>query len=771
MLRRHSTMAGHALRIAVGLGSMRLSSSSNDSSSSSGGSGGGVAGRRDFNMDLEPNVFSVSQVALREMDSLPDKARPSNAFGRDKQEIPPGANPGTDLNEKGYIAYKGKVPGGQGKDNVDGVYEKPREAAYFARGEGGADEFRELATASKHRSIGDNIKFPEHHTAYGLFEGAAPAVLTGGREAMKYHGMKPNEPKETVRDEDVYNAMFQQPLKEHHPYLDYTNRSGHMKGHLQGLSTFLVDMELRKAKMSLYRCCLKCLPLLKQFYWINLTTEQMRERLKDRFLINRYVRDEDAIRHLIYMGWMEYTDIISLKRPRSAIHKYFSSMESEYDLQKVYAEQEGRAIEDRRLWNGGEQRKEGSWDGYWSWLGRESAKEHERLAGRVPTSWKVGKGFFEKWKPDGTNTWEKNMDYEGWFVNNVDPDLHAARKEWQAFTEQQYTVPKHYMSKNRRAYRRMVFDIESILNDTPEESYAKSREIYFQAMIRDKLPETNRIEAERRVARHDDEFYGLKHHETERIWKQCIREFPNPRMWRTDTFFMRFRHLMRDLELNWSKASIGRAQEKVFNEWVSDTANYAILNSRQFDEIKADKERNPMARTWAEFYLSFDPDRPETRRLPWYHPEFNYDRRWNWDELCMRRKKWAASGEIDARRPFFDSLIHEAQLNIHRDDRPRDEKAVYHKYVSPRIVQLYRSFNRRLDVAMTNQMRAVLAKASGKSEAALSSLSQAELQALLDKTDFSTFRFDVPTFIYPDGVEQPAHNLDGTPATAAAAAA
>ncbi len=194
-----------------------------------------------------------------------------------------------------------------------------------------------------------------------------------------------------------------------------------------------------------------------------------------------------------------------------------------------------------------------------------------------------------------------------------------------------------------------------------------------------------------------------------------------------------------------------------------------MLNSPLFAEVKADKKRNPMAKTWADFYAEFDPDVPETRRLPWYHPEFDYDRRHYWDERCMRMKKWVQSGDIDFKHDFFQKEVAEWEQQVNRPENFRKPESVEYKYTAPRMVQLYRALGKRMDIALANQMKEHMLRGNpalntpAVLDAHGSDDATAKIRAALAKTDFGTFVFDVPTVIYPDGYEQPELAADGRP--------
>lgn len=202
-------------------------------------------------------------------------------------------------------------------------------------------------------------------------------------------------------------------------------------------------------------------------------------------------------------------------------------------------------------------------------------------------------------------------------------------------------------------------------------------------------------------------------------------------------------------------------KEKQFNEWISNDVNYAIYNSPSFSRLRGDKKVNPMSKSWADFYAEFDPDAPESRNLPWYHKEFNYDRRYKWDERCMRMKRWVQSGTIDGKNSFFDSVIAEWEQYVNRPERFRAPDNAERRYGAPRMVQLYRSFNRLMDVALVNQIRQFVQHSNSSLEA----LSGEEVAKVLEEIDFSEFTFSVPVLIYPDGAEQPKLALDGSVAS------
>ena len=611
----------------------------------------------------------------------------------------------------------------------------------------------------------DNIKNPEFDTIFGKFE--MRPTGTGSPADLRYHNVKRTPPGETYLDRDV-RAHW--PVHQgHHPYFDYSNRTGNKEGYAQPMAGGAMNWQTKSAIFALYKAAVRSIPLIKQYYWLNLPIERMQERIKAKFYQNKFVKDPDAIKHLLHCGWMDYQECIAFRKTRGGMMKFFHDSEDQWDMIKTYTDQEGQNMEERRIWQGEEQRKEGPYDGFWSWVGQKSNEEFSKLAGRVPMSWTASKGYFELWKCDGTNYYEKNMDYEGWYIKNVDPDRRQARREIQSWTEAGYQQPKHYAGKNRRAYRRFVKDMEGLLNNNSIDSYLMCREQFFQYSIREMCPESNRIHAEKKLARNDDLVFTTQFDEPDKIFKQAMREFPNPRLWKTDAFYLRLKYLLSPLEYNWAKAPIGVALEKAYNEFISDDVTYTISSSPQFADIKADKKRNPMAKTWADFYTEFDPDVPATRRLPWYHADFNYDRRVKWDERCMRYKKWVQAGDVDFIRPFFDAYIFEWEQLVNRPEIARHVAAVEKKYCAPRMVQLYRSLNRRMDMALISQLRdfmiakqtlvlppnsASFPHGAGGVEATKKALAA---------SNFKDFVFDVPPVIFPDNVEQPALLACGSP--------
>ncbi|KAG8347355.1 putative Complex 1 protein (LYR family) [Trypanosoma vivax] len=655
--------------------------------------------------------------------------------------------------------FSGPIPGATGRDNFPGVYCKKSPSAYFEdRYPRNEDKLpsKQVVERNEPKDRSDNLRAPEYSTSIGKFEQAP--YFTGGPGAMRYNKYV-REPanKEGIDYRDVVPLP---PFEDHHPDFSYASATGKREGNITLLANTVVNWELKAAMMSLYRSCLKGLPMVKHYYWLLTPLPDMKVKIRDRFLQNQHTKDPDAIRHLLHNGWMEYQEVIMFRRTRASVAKFFE-WESQDELTRGYTKEEGKMQEERAFWNGEEQRKEGPYDGHWSWLGKESEKEFSKIAGRIPISWTTSRGYFEKGQADGTNFWEKNLDYEGWYIKNVDPDRQNARRELQGWIESGYNQPKHYASKNRRGYRRLVKDIETMMETPMEDLYTKNREQLFQYLIRETHPESNRINAERILAKQDDDFYSTKFDEYEKCLKQAMREMPNPRLWKTDAFYFRLRYLLSPLEYNWAKVPIGALQEKMFNEWISDNVNYAIFNSKLFAEIKKDKKRNPMSQTWADFYTNYDPDSPETRLLPWYHPEFNYDRRHKWDERCMRMKRWVQGGTIDCKLPFFDSIIAEWEQYINRPERFRAPDNAERRYAAPRMVQLYRSLNRVMDVALVNQIKKKVEEISGRSPNELSSLSIEEINQLLNSVDLRDFKFAVPVIIYPDGMKQQSLGLDG----------
>lgn len=647
--------------------------------------------------------------------------------------------------------YSGPIPGATGVDNKAGLYSEKTPDAYFEKAfpNRNNDLFSKQGDPNEPPSRADNIKYPEFDTAWGKFE-ITPG-FAGGPPSHRYqkYVRKPADTEGVAMKDIIPGAAF----IDHHPDFNYASVTGKKEGNATLHANTWVNWEIRAAKMSLYRACLKSIPLAKHFYWLTIPIDKMKDKIRVRFLQNRHVKDPDAIRHLLHAGWMEYSEVVMTRRTRGSVTKFFGDDENTSELMKKYADEEAKLQEDRKFWGGEEQRKEGPYNGHWSWIGQECELEFERIAGRVPTSWTTSKGYFEKFQADGTNYWEKNLDYEGWFTKNIDPDVKSARLEMQGWTESGYNQPKHYASKNRRGYRRLVKDIETIMNTSVEDMYTKNREMLFQYLIRETRPESNRISAERTLALQDDNFYSTKFEEYEKYMKQAMREMPNPRLWRTDAFYFRLRYLVSALEYNWAKVPIGAAQEKLFNEWISDNTNYGVYTSKQFEEVKKDKTRNPMAKTFADFYAAFDPDVPETRQLPWYHPEFNYDRRYKWDERCMRQKKWVQSGTVDSKNDFFTSIVVEWEQYVNRPERMNEGDSAERRYAAPRMVQLYRALNKLMDVALVNQLVAF---------AKLEGLSAEAAQKKLAATDLSKFSFAVPTIIYPDGFVQPKLGLDGS---------
>lgn len=653
--------------------------------------------------------------------------------------------------------YDGPIENSTGRDNAPGIYKEQPKTTYFEeKYPNRIDELGSHEVIQPHEPTdrSDNIKYPEFNTSLGQFESAP--YFSGGPPAMRYHGYKRDPAdKEAV---DYRDVVPEPPSENHHPDFNYASVTGRREGNSAMMANILINFEFKPAIMSLYRSILKALPMIKHYYWLLVPLPQMKDKIRLRFLQNQHTKDPDAIRHLLHNGWMEFQEAVMFRRSRATIEKFFDS-ESADELMKQYNREEGIMNHEREFWNGEEQRREGPYNGHWSWLGEQCEKEFSKIAGRIPMSWTTSKGYFEKGQADGTNFWEKNLDYEGWYVKNVDPDRQNARREMQGWVESGYNQPKHYASKNRRGYRRMVKDIETLMETSMEDLYTHNREQLFQYLIRETHPESNRISAERTLARQDDDFYSTRFEEYEKYLKQAMREMPNPRLWKTDAFYFRLRYLLAPLEYNWAKVPVGAAQEKLFNEWISDNVNYAIYTSDTFAQIKADKSRNPMAKTWADFYTEFDPDVVETRNLPWYHKDFNYDRRYKWDERCMRMKRWVQSGTIEGKHNFFDSVIAEWEQYVNRPERFRASDSAERRYSAPRMVQLYRSLNRVMDVALASQIRQVLSKFAGSGD--LSKMTVEDAQRRIATTDFKNFKFEVPVIIYPDGAAQPQLNLQG----------
>jgi hypothetical protein len=638
-------------------------------------------------------------------------------------------------------------------------YAVSQERAYFEKGvfaPNPNDRDRRVDPATP-KGTADLVKTYEFETIFGKFE--IRPTGTGHVGTLRYNNYKRIPPKETIPSRTVWGMGPQH--EGHHPYYDYSANSGLRQGYTLGTGQSYLHWDLKVASHSLYRAAVRSLPLMKHYYYLHMSLEKMQQRVRKRFEMNRHVKDPDAVRHLIALGWVDFTECIMFRKTKMGMFKYFYDDENMEDMMAAYAVQEGRATDEKAFWNGEEQRKNGPYDGHWSWIGKKNQEEFERLAGRVPVSWSAGKGYFEVFEADGTNYWEKNLDYEGWFIKNVDPDRRAARLEMQSWVDAGYTAPKHYSSKNRRGYRRLVKDIENVMRSTPHEMYAESREMLFQFWVREWSPESNRVHAEKRLARHDDDVFTTKFDELEKPIKQAMREMPNPRLWRTDAFYLRVRYLQAFYEYNWAKVPIGAAFDKLYNEWVSNDVNYAILSSPQFEAVKKDKARNPMARTWADFYRDYDPDVEATRRLPWYHAAFDYDRRHHWDERCMRMKKWVESGDVDGTLPFFESEVAKYEQHINRFEATKYPGALEYKYSAPRYVQLYRGLAKRMDVALVNQLREFL-MASGALTLTAATTGK-DVAAALDKAKLADFRFVVPTVVFPDNVEQPRLDLDGRP--------
>lgn len=612
----------------------------------------------------------------------------------------------------------------------------------------------------------DKLKDVEYETAWGKYE-TRPGWA--GHPAQTGQWNKEFREKPEMKTKRVWGLS---PASEHdgqhHPLHDYTAKTGERFNYNTQMTQPTLNWDIKLSMHGLYKAALRGLPLVKQFYFLVMPLEQMKKRIRTRFDVNKHVKDPEAIKMLVHHGWMDYTETICFRKTKGATGRMFEENEDGIHLKQHYYEQEKSAIQDRMLWNGGETLgKDGPYDGFWSTTGKYGAEQVEALAGRIPPSFSDSKGYFENWKPDGTNYWEKNMDYEGWMIKNVDPDRAAARKELQAWVEAGYNQPKHYASKNRRSYRRLVKEIDNLMNMSTHVAYAATREQLFQSYVREWCPESNRIYAEKKLARNDDNVFTMKYDEHDEAFKQACREFPNPRLWKTDVFFLRMRKLTAHLEYNWAKAPIGVEFERAYNEWVSNDAHHTVITSPAFARLKTDKKRNPMAKTWADFYTEFDPDVPETRRLPWYHPEFNYDRRYHWDERCMRMKKWVQTGDIDFRNDFFAAQVAEWEQMVNRPETARKAESVEFRYVAPRMVQLYRSLGKRMDMALANQMleyvltQQKLAANSPQLTTHGDANSVSAVNKALAETDFADFKFDPPTVIFPDNYEQPLLAPDG----------
>eukprot|EP00759_Apiculatamorpha_spiralis_P044140 PhF_6_TR41284/c0_g1_i1/m.62447 len=597
------------------------------------------------------------------------------------------------------------------------------------------------------------IKSIEHETPEGNYEVRPPHLRTG--HAIEYAQMMGKHQRDPPpMTEDITAQIPRHPMEDHHPHFDYRNRTGHRDGFLTS-TTEMMDIKL--GKFALYHSCLQSIPIVKHFYMLNLPAAEMKRRIRKQFEKNAHIKDPEAIRMLLYQGWMDYKECATMRKTKGSMFRMFSDRGDFWDAtdKMVIEDEKKRMIE--RAYITGDYSTGGPYDGFWSADGKCLAHYYEMLKGRVPKHITTSKNFFHPFKPDGTQVWERNMDYEGWWVKNVDPDKAAARKELAGWVAQGYIVPKYYSSKNRRMYRRMVKDLQGVLNDPYHESYAKSRDMWFQMFVREDCPEANRLYAEKKLALLDDEILPSKMDLFKPAMNQALREFPNPRMTKTDVFYFRLRQLMVPLEDNWAKAPVGIALEKGLAEWLSDEVNFAISTSQVFQALKSNPVVNPMARTWADFYDKFDPDVPETRKLPWYHAEYDYDRLKNWDEYCMRKKKWVRLGDIDFTRPFFQALVHENEQFVNRADNIRTYGALERRYTSPRLVQLYRNLDKRMDLALANQIRSYANIPANVTKTE-------DVQTYLEKkVSWKDFKFQVPVVIYPFGAEQPELGLDGMP--------
>jgi hypothetical protein len=638
---------------------------------------------------------------------------------------------------------------------------------------GGSDKPRAADPVSpkEPKGISDAVRGgAEYETGFGEFN-MRPG-RSGTIEEAQYEGFHrepPSWPSVGPLEAGNYNPIH----IGHHPDQDYTPTSPLKEGWVTHLSGIHHTSDVKASMHALYRNSIKALPMMKHYYMLTTSLEEMQMNLRLKFEKQAHIRDPETIRHLLVLGWSEFNDMITFRKQRDNVYFFFGAQNKAHlRAQREWHEDKQRLLEDRLLF-------EGHYHGRLGDMHERSAEQRrlfdERL-GRTPPSHVVSKGYFRVRVPDGTHAWERNQDLEGKHGIDVEPDPAIARQELFNEIDLCSFRPIHILQKERKRYRLQVAQIKRWAAGTGTEYYAEHRDAIFNAACKaENSHEMNRVPAEGAVARMDDDVLTRQDGgEAHRINRQLHTEFPHPAQRLSEGYVLRKQQAIGQwFEYNWAKGpSGGAALTAAENAWLSDPVNHAIRHSDAFAAMWKDKARNPMARTWADFYAAFDPDEAATRRLPWVHPDFDYDRRYKWDERCMRAKKWLRGGGIDATRPFLDSVVAEWVQRCGSVERSVGlERAAGDKFRAPAMVQRYRALRRRVDIALANQMREFLgARLGGPPAAESDAKAVAAALAVVEAADWAAFRFVVPVLVYPDGVDGPADvAVDGRVAAVATA--
>jgi len=604
----------------------------------------------------------------------------------------------------------------------------------------------------------DEVKGSEEYdTVFGKYD-MRPG-RTGSVDDARYEGFhRPPPSWPTVGPAEVFGAAVPMHIG-HHPNMDYAHSSGMKDGSTENMTLAFHTTDAKLNLHSLYRAARKSIALMKHYYMLPTPIAEMERALRVKFERNAHLRDPEAIRLALVQGWSEFNDTITFRKQRSHIFFFFGAQMKHVERAQLdFTKDKQRTLDERLMWEGHYNGRAGEYNETMA----ELRRLYDEREGRTPASQVATHRYFRQRVPDGTHAWERNQDYEGKLGLAAEPDLQIVRQTIGVDVDLSTMRPVHSLQKDRKRYRLQVAQLRRWGSASEAERYAELRDGEFnKAVTHERSLEMNRVFAEKHIAKRDDDVLTKQPSaEARAVAAKLFAEFPHPVQWGSEAFYLRHRMLHEAVfGYNWNRDALADSTAAAEAAWLADPVNFAIRHSAQYAALAADKARNPMARTWADFYAAFDPDDDASRRLPWVAEGFDYDRRHKWDERCMRKKKWLRSGDVDASRPFLQSVVHEWAQRVNSLEQSADPwRQMESKFTAPLMVQRYRAMQRVVDVALGRQMRAhmdakgTLPKAAAANDAAATAAAAKAVEA----TDFSGFRFVPPTLVLADTAAAPA---------------
>ena len=163
----------------------------------------------------------------------------------------------------------------------------------------------------------------EYNTAFGSFEMRPPN--TGSLADAQYEGFN-RQPPSWVTVGPIESGSQIPPLHiGHHPTHDYSHTSGLKDGDTSHMTMVHHTTDLKANVHALYRNSLKSLALMKHYYMLLCSIDEMKKNLRVKFERNAHLRDPEAIRHVLYQGWSDFNDTITYRKQRDHVFFFFGA--------------------------------------------------------------------------------------------------------------------------------------------------------------------------------------------------------------------------------------------------------------------------------------------------------------------------------------------------------------------------------------------------------------------------------------------------------------